>query len=73
VDDAGSAVEELVGDAALLVEPHDRDALATALRHALDPVAAARLPVRRAPASGRVHLGGIPAAHVAAYRAALAG
>jgi glycosyltransferase involved in cell wall biosynthesis len=43
VTSTGSALDELVGDAALTVPPGDRDALAGALREALDPAVAARL------------------------------
>ncbi len=43
VTTTGSALDEVVGDAALTVPPGDPDALATALREALRPEVAARL------------------------------
>jgi glycosyltransferase involved in cell wall biosynthesis len=43
VTTTGSALDEVVGDAALTVTPGDPDALAGALREALHPEVAARL------------------------------
>ena len=68
VTTTGSAVEELVGDAALLVAPHDVDALEAALTHALDPATA-----RRLRAAGPVRAAGFTweasaAAHLEVYR-----
>ena len=59
VTTSGSAMDELVGDAAVVVPPGDVDALAAGLDQALDPDAAAPAACRR-PAPGRaVHLGGV--------------
>jgi glycosyltransferase involved in cell wall biosynthesis len=72
VTTTGSAVEELVGDAALLVPPHDPDRLARALVEALDDEAVAA----RLRAAGPARAAGLTweacaAAHVEAYRRAI--
>lgn len=67
VTTSGSAMDELVGDAALVVAPADVDALSTALEQALVPDVAARLraagPARAAPFTWDASVD----AHVAAY------
>jgi glycosyltransferase involved in cell wall biosynthesis len=71
VSTTGSAVEELVGDAALLVAPHDVEALTVALTQALEPATA-----RRLRASGPAQAAGFTwrasaEAHRAVYRQSL--
>jgi glycosyltransferase involved in cell wall biosynthesis len=67
VTTSGSAMDELVGDAALVVPPHDVDALAAAVEAALDPAVASRLhaagPVQAAPFTWKASVD----AHIAAY------
>jgi len=67
VTTSGSAMDELVGEAALTVAPGDVDALAAAIDRALEPAVAARLrasgPPQAAPFTWRASVD----AHVAAY------
>lgn len=72
VTTAGSSIEEFVGDAALLVPPGDRGALADALDRALDPAVgtalASRGPTQAAPYTWEAAAD----AHLSVYRRAAA-
>jgi glycosyltransferase involved in cell wall biosynthesis len=67
VTTTGSAMDELVGDAALVVPPADVDALASAIEQALEPSVSARLrtagPTRAASFTWKASVD----AHIAAY------
>jgi glycosyltransferase involved in cell wall biosynthesis len=67
VTTSGSAMDELVGDAALVVPPGDADALASAIEQALEPAVSARLraagPTRAASFTWQASVD----AHIAAY------
>ncbi len=72
VTTAGSAIEEFVGDAALLVPPGDTDALARALDRALDPVVAAILTARGPRQAAPYTWEAVADAHLEVYRRAAA-
>ena len=73
VTTSGSALEEVVGDAALLVPPADPDALARALATILDdPAVAARLRAAGPERAASFTWERSVEAHVAAYRRAIA-
>lgn len=70
VTTTGSSVEELVGDAAVLVAPGDLDALAHGIERALDPEVGGAL-ARRGPAQAAPYTWeAAAAAHLDAYRRA---
>lgn len=67
VTTSGSAMDELVGDAAILAPPGDADALAAALEQALDPPVATRLRAAGPAQAARFTWESSVAAHVDAY------
>ncbi len=73
VSTTGSAVEEVVGDAALLVAPGDVTALAGALEEALDPWVAQRLRLAGPPRAAEFTWLRCARAHLDAYRHAATG
>jgi glycosyltransferase involved in cell wall biosynthesis len=73
VTTSGSAMDELVGDAALLVPPGDPALVAEALERALDPVTAARLRAAGPRQAAGFTWAASVAAHVDAYRRTAAG
>src|SRR5207302_1701216 len=73
VTTSGSAMEELVGDAAILVPPGSVEALAAGLRRALDPSTSEALAPRAVATAARYTWGACADEHVRAYRAAVQG
>jgi glycosyltransferase involved in cell wall biosynthesis len=73
VTTSGSAMDELVDDAAILVAPGSAGALASGLRHALDPAASSALAARAAKVAARFTWSACADEHVRAYRAAVHG
>ncbi len=73
VTTSGSAMEELVDDAAILVAPGSVDGLAAGIRRALDPATAATLASRGPCTAARYTWTACADEHVQAYRAAVHG
>jgi glycosyltransferase involved in cell wall biosynthesis len=71
VTTSGSAMQELVDDAAILVPPGSVDALEAGLRQALEPATAATLRSRGAAVAARYTWSACADEHVRAYRAAV--
>src|SRR5262249_40866535 len=71
VTTTGSSLEEVVGDAAVLVTPDDPAGLTDGIREALDPVTARRLRVAGPERAHRFSWETAASEHIAAYKRAL--